>query len=129
MFKVKSQHTFSNPARQQIDQATQGKKSDYAQQVGGVNQILDRNGINISDRSRRSVVDNVTRVESGQRSEVNAHQREALTFARDSFQSARSGQYKQAAVEGFGAVLNTAGSLFKSVYSQTPDEKKGQTPW
>jgi hypothetical protein len=129
MFKVKSQHSFSNPSRNQIDQVTQGKKSDYAQQVGGVNQILDRNGIAISDRSLRSVTDNVRQVETGQRSEVNAHQREAVTFARDAFESFRTGQHKQASVEAFGAVLNTAGSLFKSLYTQTPDEKKGQTPW
>jgi hypothetical protein len=129
MFKVKPQHTFSNPARKQIDQTTQGKKSDYAQQVGGVNQLLDQNGIRISDRSRQSVVDNVTKVESGQRSEINAHQREAVTFARDSFQSAANGQFKQALVEGFGATVNTAGSLFKTVYTETPMEKKGHSPW
>ncbi|WP_164000681.1 hypothetical protein [Pyxidicoccus caerfyrddinensis] len=129
MFKVTSNHTFQNPSRKQIDQTTHGKKSDYGQQVGGVNQLLDKSGIGISDRSRASVIDNVKKVEKGERSEVNAHQREAITFARDSFQSAKSGHFKQAAVEAFGSGLNAAGSVFKSAYTETSHEKSGITPW
>ena len=129
MFKVTSNHTFQNPSRKQIDQTTHGKKSDYGQQVGGVNQLLDKSGIGISDRSRASVIDNVKNVEKGERSEVNAHQREAITFARDSFQSAKSGHFKQAAVEAFGSGLNAAGSVFKSAYTETSHEKSGITPW
>ncbi|RKH19829.1 hypothetical protein D7Y13_18695 [Corallococcus praedator] len=129
MFKVKSNHTFLNPSRKQIDSTTQGKKSDYAQQVSGVNQLLDKNGIGISDRSRNSVLDNVVKVERGERSEVNAHQREALNFGRDAFQSAKQGHVKQALVEAFGSGLNAAGSVFKSTYTQTPHEKQGIAPW
>lgn len=129
MFKVNGNHSFFNPSRKQIDQTTQGKTSVYSQQVEGMNQILDKNHIGISDRSRDSVIDNVNKVERGERSEVNAHQREALNFGRDAFQSARNGNYKQASVEAFGSGLNAAGSLFKSTYTETPHEKQGNSPW
>ncbi|QDE66146.1 hypothetical protein [Myxococcus xanthus] len=128
MFKVKQNHTFQNPMRQQIDQTTQGKKSDYAHAVGGVNQILDRANIGISSRSQASVIDNVKKVETGERSEVNAHQREALNFGRDAFENAKKGNYKQAGVEAFGSTVNGLASLFKSTYTETPSEKRGIAP-
>ncbi|MFP2958529.1 hypothetical protein ACLEPN_11950 [Myxococcus sp. 1LA] len=128
MFKVKQNHSFQNPMRQQIDQTTQGKKSDYAHAVGGVNQILDRGNVGISARSQASVMDNVKKVETGERSEVNAHQREALNFGRDAFQSARQGNYKQASVEAFGSTVNGLASMFKSTFTETPSEKQGITP-
>ncbi len=128
MFKVKSNHTFQNPMRQQIDQTTQGKKSDYAHAVGGVNQILDRGNIGISARSQASVIDNVKKVETGDRSEVNAHQREALNFGRDAFESVKKGQFKQASVEAFGSTVNALASGYKSLYTETPLEKRGITP-
>lgn len=128
MFKVKPNHTFQNPMRQQIDATTQGKKSDYAHAVGGVNQILDRGSIGISARSQASVIDNVKKVETGERSEVNAHQREALNFGRDAFESAKKGNYKQAGVEAFGSTINGLASLFKSTYTETPGEQRGITP-
>ncbi|MCP3099797.1 hypothetical protein LZ198_13060 [Myxococcus sp. K15C18031901] len=127
MFKVG--HLFKNPSRQQIDQTTQGKKSDYSQQVSVVNQVLDQNGITISDRSKASVIDNIKKVETGERSEVTAHGREAVTFARDSFESAKKGEYKQASVELTGAVLNSAGIAYKAVITPTPGENRGNTPW
>nr|QLH55637.1 hypothetical protein [Myxococcus xanthus] len=129
MFKVKQNHTFQNPMRQQIDATTQDKQSDYAHAVGGVNQILDRGNIGISSRSQASVLDNVKKVETGARSEVNAHQREALNFGRDAFDSAKKGNYKQASVEAFGSGVNALASAFKSTYSETPNEKKGIGPW
>ncbi|WP_426756762.1 hypothetical protein [Myxococcus sp. Y35] len=129
MLKVKQNHSFQNPRRQQIDETTQGKTSDYAHAVGGVNQILDRGNIGISSRSQASVIDNVKKVETGARSEVNAHQREAMNFGRDAFQSARQGNYKQASVEAFGSGVNALASVYKSTYSETPNEKKGIGPW
>ncbi|RKG77200.1 hypothetical protein D7W79_15915 [Corallococcus exercitus] len=129
MFKVTSNHTFRNPSRQQIDTTTQGKTSDYSHSVSGVNQILDKGNIGISDRSRNSVIDNVKKVETGQRSEVNAHQREALNFGRDAFVSFSKGDFKQGAVEAFGSGLNGAASVFKSTFTQTPHEKQGIGPW
>ncbi len=115
--------------RKQIDDVASPSTSVYGQQVQGVNAFLDRNGVNISARSQASVIDNVQKVETGQRSEVNAHQREAVTFARDAYESARSGQYRQAAVELTGSVVNAGGSVFKSTYTQTPSEKGGVDPW
>ena len=129
MFKVTSNHTFKNPARLDIDKTTQGKTSDYSHAVSGVNQILDRAQIGISDRSKNSVIDNVKKVETGARSEVNAHQREALNFGRDAFVSFSKGQFKQGAVEALGSGLNAAASGFKSTYTQTPHEKQGIAPW
>ncbi|RKH53838.1 hypothetical protein D7Y23_02195 [Corallococcus sp. AB050B] len=129
MFKVTSNHTFKNPARLDIDKTTQGKTSDYSHAVSGVNQILDRGNIGISDRSRNSVIDNVKKVETGARSEVNAHQREALNFGRDAFVSFSKGQFKQGAVEALGSGLNAAASGFKSTYTPTPHEKQGIDPW
>ncbi|RKI74776.1 hypothetical protein D7X55_01620 [Corallococcus sp. AB049A] len=129
MFKVTSNHTFKNPARLDIDKTTQGKTSDYSHAVSGVNQILDRGNIGISDRSRNSVIDNVKKVETGARSEVNAHQREALNFGRDAFVSISKGQFKQGAVEALGSGLNAAASGFKSTYTPTPHEKQGIDPW
>lgn len=129
MFKVTPNHVFRNPSRQQIDQTTQGKTSDYSHAVSGVNQILDKNSIAISDRSKNSVIDNVNKVETGARSEVNAHQREALNFGRDAFTSFSKGQFKQGGVEALGSGLNAAASVFKSTYTETPSEKKGIGPW
>ncbi|RKH71202.1 hypothetical protein D7X96_09160 [Corallococcus interemptor] len=129
MFKVTSNHTFKNPARLDIDKTTQGKTSDYSHAVSGVNQILDRGNIGISDRSKNSVIDNVKKVETGARSEVNAHQREALNFGRDAFVSFSKGQFKQGAVEALGSGLNAAASGFKSTYTPTPHEKQGIDPW
>ncbi|RKG54516.1 hypothetical protein D7X30_28765 [Corallococcus sp. AB011P] len=129
MFKVTSNHTFKNPSRLQIDQTTQGKKSDYSHAVSGVNQMLDKGNFGISDRSKSSVINNVIQVEKGQRSEVNAHQREALNFGRDAFVSISKGQFKQGAVEALGSGLNAAASGFKSTYTPTPHEKQGIDPW
>jgi hypothetical protein len=119
---------FKQPNRHQIDQATQGKKSDYAQQVQGVNSLLDKHDVQISSRSKASVIDNVHKVESGQRSEINAHQREAVTFGRDAFVSAKQGNYRQAAAEATGSVLNTFASFGKATYTPTPLEKLGVDP-
>lgn len=116
------------PRRQQISTASEGATSDYGQAVFGVNKLLDSNGINISERSKNSVIDNVKKVETGERSEINAHQREAVTFARDSFVSASEGRYRQAAVEATGSVLNTLGSMYKSLYTPTPAERRGLDP-
>lgn len=129
MFKVTPNHVFRNPSRHEIDQTTQGKKSDYSHAVSGVNQILDKGNLGISDRSKNSVIDNVIQVEKGQRSEVNAHQREALNFGRDAFTSFTKGHLKQGAVEALGSGLNAAASVFKSTYTETPSEKKGIGPW
>jgi len=129
MFRLNPQHTFSNPDRQDIHDATKAKKTDYPQQVNGVNQILDKNGISISARSKASVLSNVETVEAGKRSEINAHQREALTFGRDAFESAKKGNLKQASVEALGSGLNAAGSVYKALYHETPMEKKGFSPW
>jgi hypothetical protein len=128
MFKVTQNHTFKLPSRSQIDQTTQGKQSDYSHAVRGVNQILDKASIGISDRSRNSVIDNVIQVEKGQRSEVNAHQREALNFGKDAFVSLSKGHFKQGAVEALGSGLNAAASVFKSTYTPTPHELRGIDP-
>ncbi|MBZ4329357.1 hypothetical protein ACIHQR_17285 [Corallococcus coralloides] len=128
MFKVTPSHVFRDPSRHQIDQSTHGKTSDYSHAVGGVNQLLDKNGIGISERSKSSVIDNVNKVETGARSEVNAHQREALNFGRDAFESIRKGQFKQGAVEAFGSGLNAAASVYKSLSTPTPAEQRGIDP-
>jgi hypothetical protein len=128
MFKVTQNHTFKIPARNQIDQTTQGKTSDYSHAVQGVNQILDKNGIGISERSKNSVISNVKQVEKGQRSEINAHQREALNFGRDAFVSFGKGQFKQGSVEALGSGLNAAASLYKTLYTPTPLEQRGIDP-
>ena len=128
MFRINPNHQFNSPSRQEIHDATKDKKSDYAQQVHGVNQILDKNHFSISDRSKASVLDNVAKVETGDRSEINAHQREALNFGRDAFESVRKGDYRQAGITAFGSGLNALGSMFKSTYTETPLEKRGVTP-
>ncbi|MHA7631590.1 hypothetical protein [Corallococcus sp. M7] len=129
MFKVPGSHTFRFPSRQQIDSVSDGAKSVYGQQVSGMNLFLDKNNFRISDRSRDSIIDNVKKVESGERSEINAHQREVVGFARDAFDNFQKGDYRQAGVEALGSVLNAAGSVFKSTYTQTPHEKQSIDPW
>ncbi|RKH74555.1 hypothetical protein [Corallococcus aberystwythensis] len=128
MLKAISSYTFKNPSRQQVDRTSDGSKSDYGQQVSGMNQFLDKRNVGISDRSRDSVIDNVVKVERGERSEINAHQREVVGFARDAFDSFRKGDFRQGSVEALGSVLNAAGSVFKSTYTQTPSEKRGIDP-
>ncbi|WP_223632862.1 hypothetical protein [Corallococcus sp. EGB] len=129
MLKSISNYVFQNPSRQQVDRTSDGSKSVYGQQVNGMNYFLDKRNVGISDRSRDSVIDNVIKVESGERSEINAHQREVVGFARDAFESFRKGDVRQGTVEAAGSVLNAAGSVFKSTYTETPSEKKGIGPW
>ncbi|WP_375759747.1 hypothetical protein [Corallococcus exercitus] len=129
MLKSISSYTFKNPSRLQIDRTSDGSKTVYGQQVNGMNYFLDKRNVGISDRSRDSVIDNVRKVESGERSEINAHQREVVGFARDAFESFRKGDVRQGAVEATGAVLNAAGSVFKSTYTETPHEKQGIHPY
>ncbi|MBN8227955.1 hypothetical protein JYK02_10585 [Corallococcus macrosporus] len=129
MLKSISSYTFKNPSRLQIDRTSDGAKSVYGQQVNGMNYFLDKKGVGISDRSRDSVIDNVKKVENGKRSEINAHQREVVGFTKDAFESFRKGNIRQGSVEAAGAVLNAAGSVFKSTYTETPHEKQGILPY
>ncbi|GMT99558.1 hypothetical protein KH5H1_36770 [Corallococcus caeni] len=129
MLKAISSYTFKNPSRLQVDRTSDGSKSVYGQQVNGMNYFLDKKNVGISDRSRDSVIDNVVKVERGERSEINAHQREVVGFARDAFESFSKGNVRQGSVEAAGSVLNAAGSVFKSTYTQTPHEKQGIHPW
>jgi hypothetical protein len=127
--KLSSGLKLNNPLRTEINQVTQGKKSDYANQVHGVNKLLDGFGVGISKQSAQGVIGNVQKVEAGTMSEISAHLREAKGFGRDAFESFSKGQVKQGAVEAFGSALNTAGAAFKSTFTPTPAEKLGNDPW
>lgn len=120
---------LNNPLRNDIQQVTSGKKSDYANQVHGVNGLLDKMGIGISKSSASGVINNVQKVEKGQMSEVSAHLRESLGFGKDAFDSLSKGNLKQGSVEAFGSVLNAGGAAFKSTFTPTPMEKLGLDPF
>jgi hypothetical protein len=121
--------SFSNPLRAKIDQVTSGKTSQYAGEVNFVNGLLDKFKVGISPQSAQGVISNVKKVEKGQMSEVSAHLRESLGFGRDAFVSASKGDLRQASVEALGSVLNAAGAAFKSTFTPTPSELKGNSPW
>lgn len=127
--KITSGPKLNHPLRTEINKATDGKASDYANQVHGVNSLLDKHGVGISKASAQGVIGNVQKVEKGEMSEISAHLREARGFGRDAFESFAKGHVKQGSVEAFGSVLNTAGAAFKSTFTPTPAEKKGNDPW
>jgi len=124
-----SSHTFQVPDRKDIEQSTQGKTTDYPNKVKVVNLGLDVFDVGISARSKRNVIDNVNKVEQGERSEITAHLIESQSFARDSFASLVKGQVKQGVVEGIGAVLNLGAAGLEASHTQTPSEKWGVDPY
>ncbi|AGC44924.1 MULTISPECIES: hypothetical protein [Myxococcus] len=129
MIKRISNHVITNPARKEIDATTQGKKSDYSQQVQGVNMVLDAFNYGISKNSQKSVIDNVKKVETGDRSEFTAHGLESISFLKDGTKNLLKGELRQGSIELLGATLNAAGAVYKTSYTQTPSEKKGVDPW
>lgn len=107
--------TFSSARRRVVDQAIVGHHSRYAREVRFVNRWLDRDQFTISARSAGSVIANVRAVEQGARTEAQAHHSEAVGFARDARESFARGDYRQASIELFGAVLNAAAGLWRGL--------------
>ncbi|WP_338866795.1 hypothetical protein [Myxococcus stipitatus] len=129
MIKGTKGPTFTNPKRQEIDATTQGKKSDYSQLVQGMNVLLDKGNFDVSNKSQKGVIDNVKKVETGERSQFSAHLLESRSFLKDGFENVAKGNMKQGGIELLGAGLNAAGATYTTLHTETPFEKKGITPW
>ncbi|WP_156441007.1 hypothetical protein [Burkholderia sp. ABCPW 14] len=105
--------------RNDINRVSLKYGSCYSDMVYGVNRLLVDRGIGITQKTGKSIIDNLHKVESGQRSQSMASLRESGRFVCDTIRSISRGNPREAAANASGVLLNGAGSmLFFAKYDE-----------
>jgi hypothetical protein len=107
----RARHTFSDPNRRALDEATRDHDGDFSRLVSEVNTTLDQRGWALRDEDREHLIDNTRAVESGERSRVGGHMAEVATFAASTVAHLRDGELREAAHSATGVVANTLGAI------------------
>ncbi|AZZ91457.1 hypothetical protein EUZ85_12215 [Hahella sp. KA22] len=120
-----SHPTASSNGRAYLASSTEGAQTYYGQAVNGVNSFLQQNGVPLPNDQAHSIANNVSEHERGTLSQGEAHMREARMFAGSAVQYAAQGDFKNAAINGVGAVANTLGAgIVATVTDQSDAGKK-----